>query len=105
MSLMRVYDNNLSSTSAAEAARAQETQKLDRGEGAKTAAGKPDGSGDRVEFSSALGSLSRTMSAYGSSRASQVQALAAQYQSGNYNPDSAATSHAMLSDALAAGSK
>jgi hypothetical protein len=102
---MRVYDNNLSGTSAAESGRAQETQKLDRGEGAKTGARKPDGSGDRVEFSSALGSLSRTMSAYGSSRASQVQALAAQYQGGNYHPDSAVTSHAMVSDALAAGSK
>ena len=102
---MRVYDNNLSGTSAAEAGRAQETQKLDRGEGARTGAGKPNGSGDRVEFSSALGNLSRTMSAYGSSRASQVQALAAQYQSGNYHPDSAVTSHAMVSEALAAGSK
>jgi hypothetical protein len=102
---MRVYDNNLSGTSAAEAGRAQETQKLDRGEGAKTGGGKPGGSSDRVEFSSALGSLSRTLSAYGSSRSSHVDALAAQYQSGNYHPDSAAISHAMVSDALAAGSK
>jgi anti-sigma28 factor (negative regulator of flagellin synthesis) len=102
---MRIYDNNLSGTSAAEAGRAQETQKLDRGEGAKAGVGKPGGSGDRVEFSSALGSLSRTMSESASSRASQVQALAAQYQSGNYHPDSAAISHAMVSDALAGGGK
>jgi anti-sigma28 factor (negative regulator of flagellin synthesis) len=102
---MKVYDNNLSSTSAADIGRAQETQKTDRSEGAKGGAIKPSGSVDRVEFSSALGSLSRTMSASGSSRASQVQALAAQYQSGNYHPDSAATSHAMVSDAIAAGTK
>jgi anti-sigma28 factor (negative regulator of flagellin synthesis) len=102
---MRVYDNNLSGTSAAETGRAQEAQKLDRGETAKSGAGKAGGSGDRVEFSSALGSLSRTMSSYGSSRESQVQKLAAQYQSGNYHADSAATSRAMVSEALGAGIK
>jgi anti-sigma28 factor (negative regulator of flagellin synthesis) len=40
------------------------------------------------------------MESYSSSRSSQVQALAAQYQSGNYKADSAAISHSMVSAAL-----
>jgi hypothetical protein len=43
------------------------------------------------------------MSAEGSARASRVQALAVQYQSGSYRPDSAATSKDMVAEALAAG--
>jgi hypothetical protein len=49
--------------------------------------------------------LSRTLTTYDTSRANHVQALAAQFQSGNYRPDSAATSRGMVSEALAAGTK
>jgi anti-sigma28 factor (negative regulator of flagellin synthesis) len=99
---MKVYDNNLASTSAAQTGRTQETQKLDRFENSRARAAAA-GSEDRVELSSTLGSLSKAIAAYGSSRASQVQALAAQYQSGNYRTESLATSRGMVSEALGAG--
>src|SRR5438067_2543667 len=100
---MLIYENNLTG-SAAEAGRTQETQKSERSESTRSGAAGYSGPIDRVEFSSALGSLSRAMSADGSSRANYVQALAARYDSGNYHPDSAAVGRAMVSDALCAGS-
>jgi hypothetical protein len=54
-----------------------------------------------VEFSSTLGRLSQALAVSGSERASRVQALAAQYQSGNYQPNSLATSRSIISEALA----
>jgi len=100
---MRVYDVNVTGAGAAESGRTQEAQKSDRGESTKAGAtGSSRGSGDRVELSSTLGRLSQAMLAYGSQRANRVQALAAQYSQGTYSPDSAATSHAMVSDALTA---
>lgn len=56
---------------------------------------------DHVDLSSALGSLSRALSSFSSSRTERVQALAAQYQSGQYQTDAAALSHAMVSAAVA----
>ena len=98
---MKIQDRNLTGTSAAETSRAQESQQLSRTGTAKSAAG--DGSGDSVEFSGTLSRLSRTLTTFESSRASRVQALASQYQSGNYKPDSAATSKGMVSEAMSAG--
>ena len=100
---MRIYDVNLTGTSAAESGRAQETQRSDRAGGARTGGTGANGTGDRVELSSTLGRLSQAMSAYGSARDSRVQALAAQYQSGTYRPDSAASSKGMVVEALSDG--
>jgi anti-sigma28 factor (negative regulator of flagellin synthesis) len=102
---MRVNDRNLTGTSPAESGRAQETQKLHRNEGVRTGTAATDKSGDRVELSSTLETLSRALSASGSERASRVQALAAQYQSGSYHADSAATARGMVSEALLAESQ
>lgn len=104
VSFMKVYDSNLTSSTAAQSGRTQETQKLDRSENTRSGSGR-SGSEDHVELSGALGRLSSAMASYGSSRASRVQALAAQYQSGNYRPDSFATSQGMVSEALSAGIK
>jgi anti-sigma28 factor (negative regulator of flagellin synthesis) len=79
---------------------AQEIQKS--GSGGYAAASRSGAGGDTVELSSTLGSLSRAMDSFSSSRASQVQALAAQYQSGSYRADSAAISRGMISEALGA---
>jgi hypothetical protein len=49
-----------------------------------------------------MGALSRAISAHESGRAARVQELAAQYGRGEYHADSAATSRAMVSDAVAA---
>jgi Anti-sigma-28 factor, FlgM len=98
---MKVYDRGLT---AAETGNTQDVQKLTSGSG-KSANRGADTNGDRVEFSGNLGRLSRTLSTYETSRASRVQSLAAQYQSGNYRPDSAATSRGMLNEALGSGMK
>jgi len=98
---MRVYNSNISGGTAAGADRAQEAR------GTEAAAGKTANSSnpanDRVELSQALGSLAKAMSAESSSRASRVSALAAQYQSGAYQPNSHATSKSMIHEALAGG--
>jgi hypothetical protein len=98
---MRIYDRNLTGTGAAESGRPQETQKLDR----ETASRAASVTGDRVELSTTLARLSQAISSFSSGRANKVQSLAAQYQSGNYRPDSLATSKGMVADALAAGAK
>jgi anti-sigma28 factor (negative regulator of flagellin synthesis) len=98
---MRIYDVNLTGSSAAEAARAQEAQRTDRSSSSRSVG--TNAGGDSIEFSSSLGRLSQTMASYTSSRSSRVEALAAQFQSGTYRPDSAATSKGVVSEALATG--
>ena len=53
--------------------------------------------GGRVELSSTLATFSRAIE---SERANRVPALAAQYRSGSYDADSAATAGSMVSEAL-----
>ena len=101
---MRVYDTNLTGTSAAETGRSQETQRIDRS--AQGGASRVGGSGsDHVELSGSLGRLSQTLSSFQQDRASRVQSLAAMYQSGKYRPDAMATSRAMVSEAISASLK
>ncbi len=99
---MRIYDLNLTGTSAAETGRAQGTQQPDRA-GSSTAAQNTGKSGDHVELSSTLGRLSRAIASHESSRANRVQALSAQYQAGKYQPDAHASSRGMVAEALAMG--
>jgi len=99
---MRIHDRNLTSTSAAQAGRAQDAQKVTR-EGTDQAGTATNASGDRVELSTTLARLSRAIASNGADRSAKVQALAAQYQSGQYRPNSPATSRAMVSDALSSG--
>src|SRR5579862_4352784 len=98
---MRIYDQNPTGASAAESSRAQETQRTAQGSAHQT--GKAAGPADSVEFSGALGRLSRTIAADGANRQARVQALAAQYQSGQYHVDSLQTSRAIISDAMSTG--
>ena len=99
---MRVDDRNLTGAAPAQSGRAQQTAKSTRNQAARTGTAATDKTGDRVELSSTLETLSRAMSAFGSERANRVQALAAQYQSGGYHADSAATARGMVSEALLA---
>jgi anti-sigma28 factor (negative regulator of flagellin synthesis) len=99
---MTINDRNLTGTTPAEAGRSQETQKSNRNQGVRTGTAASDKTGDRVELSSTLATLSRAISAFGSERANRVQALTGQYQSGSYHPDSAATARGMVSEALLA---
>jgi anti-sigma28 factor (negative regulator of flagellin synthesis) len=95
---MRVTEQNTNGASAVEAGRAQEAKRLDGGAASQAAASKYGG--DRVELSSTSASLSRTMAAHRSAADAKVQELAAQYQSGRYRADSAATSRGMVAEAM-----
>jgi len=97
---MRISNSDLTGAAAAGAARTQEQQRSERAErGSSNSAS----TGDRVEFSAGLGQLAHSISTYGAERAARVQTLAALYQSGGYQPDSASTSRAMVSEALSSG--
>jgi anti-sigma28 factor (negative regulator of flagellin synthesis) len=101
---MRIYDRDLTGTAASESGRSQETQRTDR-EASTTSSQAGGTSGDRVELSSGLASVSRALSAYGSDRASKVQQLAAQFESGDYQPSSMAISQGMVAQALSGGAQ
>jgi len=101
---MRIQDGNLTGA-AAESARSGDVQRLDRDGGVQSGRTHASSNGDRVELSSTLNSLSRSLSSFSSNRANRVQALAAQYQAGKYQPDSLSTSRGLIADALAAGMK
>ena len=98
---MRIHDQSPTCATGAEAARAQGTQRS--GQTSAPASSRNAPSGDRVEFSNTLGSLARAISTDSAGRANRVQALASLYQSGSYRADSAATSRAMVADAIGAG--
>jgi anti-sigma28 factor (negative regulator of flagellin synthesis) len=99
---MRVDDRKPTGAAAAEPGRIHETEKSKRNLGVRTGTPATDNTGDRVELSSTLKAVARAMSAFGSERANRVPALAAQYQSGSYYADSAATANSMVSEALLA---
>jgi flagellar biosynthesis anti-sigma factor FlgM len=99
---MKVYDRDLTGTGAAESGRSQETQRTDRG-ATTTSSQTGNGSTDSVELSSGLASVSRALSADGVDRASKIQQLTAQVQSGNYQPSSVAISQGMVAEALSGG--
>ena len=94
---MKVNNSDLTGVGATGADRTQESQKPGSG---GVNASKNSGGADSVNLSSTLGSLSRAMASLGASFSEKVQALATQYQSGAYSPDSAATSRGLISDAL-----
>lgn len=100
---MRVYDGNISG--AGDPGRAAETQRPDRSSGTRTGRATASTSGDRVELSNTLGSLSRALSSYSSSRAARVKELTSQVASGQYQTDSKATSRGMVAEAAAGGQR
>src|ERR1017187_1967227 len=105
---MKIYDRNLTGSSATETGRAQESQNLSRAGTVKSPTSNVvdgssvSGSNVRVEFSGTLSRLSRTLATFESARAHRVQALAVKYQGGNYQPDSAATSKGIVAEAISA---
>jgi anti-sigma28 factor (negative regulator of flagellin synthesis) len=98
---MKIPDYNLGGAATPETHRTQDAQSTGHASGARSAGSSIDS--DRVEFSGGMGSLSRAVSSFQSGRAGRVQALATQYQSGSYRPDSAAISRGMIQEALGAG--
>ena len=101
---MRVDDRNLTGVPTTESGRTQDTGRINREDDVRPASGSEVGNtGDQVELSSTLGSLSRAISADDAGRQGKVEALAAQYRSGIYQPDAHAASKGLISEALAAG--
>ena len=99
---MKIYDSNPYGLPVGDTSRTTETQSTGKGGAAPAVAGAGAGS-DRVELSGTLGKLSQALNSYQTGNSARVAALAAQYQSGRYQPDSLATSRAMVSDALSGG--
>jgi hypothetical protein len=99
---MKVLDTNLTGTSAAAAPPAGSVTRPTGLTGAQP--GKP-ASGDHVEFSGFAGKLGATLAAQSADRATRVVALARDYQAGRYQPDSLATSRALVSETLVGSDK
>lgn len=97
---MKIQD--LNNAGAAGAGQAANTRKVETDGAASRRPGASREGGDRVEFSANLRGLSRALSTDSGQRVQRVEALAAQYQSGTYQVDAAAVSHAMVGDALSA---
>jgi anti-sigma28 factor (negative regulator of flagellin synthesis) len=97
---MRVNNGNTAGATA-ETGGTQNVQKSGQSGGA--ASGGLDPNSDSVEFSSALGRLSRAVANDSAQRQNRVQTVAATYQSGRYQPDSMAISRAMIADSANAG--
>jgi anti-sigma28 factor (negative regulator of flagellin synthesis) len=95
---MRVHDPNLTGVNTAPTGASHETQKSGR---TATGTAASTSHGDRVELSGAVGTISRVLASDSGGRAARVRELAAQYQTGQYRPDAAATGRAMIADALA----
>jgi hypothetical protein len=98
---MKINDTNVGGASAAETHRKQDIQQTERASAGKTSAAGGH-SPDRVELSGTLGRLSQALSSFQTDRANRVQSLTAQYQKGSYQPNSQATSHGVVGEALAA---
>lgn len=99
---MKINDTNVGGAAAAKTQRQQDIQQTDRSNAGRSSGAGGD-SNDRVELSGSLGRLSHVLSSFQSDRASRVESLAAQYQQGNYQPDAAAASRGIVSEALSAG--
>ena len=95
---IRIYNDGLAGTAASETSRAQELSRTSTTGG--TSSGSTADGEDKVRISS----LSEALSAQGSQRAARVQDLAAVYQSGRYQVNSMDVSHAIVNNALQAGS-
>jgi len=100
---MRIYDQSVAAgTQTGQTTSTPESQKVGRDgqSGNGNTIGGATGGADSVEFSSTLGHLSEALATQGSAHSSRVQHLAAQYQAGNYQSNSIATSRGIVSEAL-----
>ena len=95
---MKIDNHLLTGTAAGQTSRTQETHSADSSKETRQAA---QSGGDRVEFSGALGALSRAVSSEQTDRSSRIAALTAQVEKGTYQPDSRAISRGMINEALA----
>lgn len=97
---MRVDDRNLNGVAGLETGRTPDTHGAERaGSTAGSQVSESQG-GDRVEISGTAGLVSQALGTGSAQRTQHIQQLAADYRSGNYRPNSLATSRAIIQDAL-----
>jgi len=99
---MRIYEQGLAGTQASQTTPMSESQKVERDGQSENgnAIGGATAGNDSVEFSSTLGHLSKAIATEDSTHSTRVEYLTAQYQAGNYQPNSYLTSRGIVSEAL-----
>jgi anti-sigma28 factor (negative regulator of flagellin synthesis) len=94
---IRIYNDGLGGTGAAETSRTQEISRATTG--GTTSVGSASSGEDQVQISS----LSEALGSQGIQRDARVQQLASIYQSGGYQVNSMDVSRAIVNNALQAG--
>jgi hypothetical protein len=98
---MRIHNQTSLGPPATQPGRTGKTQKAGLSSTVPTSAAGSAGN-DQIELSSTLGPVFQAIGAFASQRAVRVDALAGEYDSGSFRPNSEATSQAMVIDALTA---
>ena len=97
---MRVDDRNLNGAAGLQPGRTSGANGAERTGSNSGSQVSESQSGDRIEISGAAGLVSQALHITSSERAQRIQQLTADYRSGNYQPNSLATSRAIIQDAL-----
>jgi hypothetical protein len=97
---MRVDDLNLNGAAGLQTGRTPETHGAERAGSTPGSQVSESQGGDRVEISGTAGLVSQALGAGAADRTQRIQQLTTDYRSGNYRPNSLATSQAVVQDAL-----
>jgi hypothetical protein len=98
--MMRIDDRNLNGAAGLQTGRTPDTHAAERAGSTSGSQVSESQSGDRVEISGTAGLISQALGTGSVERAQRIQQLATDYRSGNYQPNSLATSKAIVQDAL-----
>src|SRR5579864_8855430 len=98
--MMRIDDRNLNGAAELQTGRTPDTHAAERAGSTSGSQVSESRSGDRVEISGTAGLVSEALATGSAERAQRIQQLATDYRSGNYQPNSLATSQAIIQDAL-----
>jgi hypothetical protein len=97
---MRVDDRNLNGVAGLQTGRTPDTHGAERAGSTSGSQISESQGGDRVEISGTAGLVAQALGTGSADRAQRIQQLSADYRSGNYQPNSLATSRAIIQDAL-----
>jgi hypothetical protein len=98
--MMRIDDRNLNGAAGLQTGRTPDTHAAERAGSTSGSQVSESTGGDRVEISGTAGLVSQALGTSSVDRAQRMQQLAIDYRSGNYRPNSLATSQAIIQDAL-----
>jgi hypothetical protein len=97
---MRIDDRNLNGAAGLQTGRTPDTHAAERAGSTSGSQVSESQGGDRVEISGTAGLVAQALGTGAAERAQRIQQLATDFRSGNYRPNSHATSRAMIQDAL-----